>query len=162
MTGGRSRDDPTPPTAATWLVRTLCPAQRLEELEGDLDELFAKRVSTQGASAARRAYWADALGLCLQAVRLHRRARVARRQGIGGLSVLFGRILMVFGAFFFLCASAAVVCGLLGFAYPRAWVWAYVALILSGDPVLALVSVLLGLRRDRSAAPREAKHSDNR
>ena len=161
MTDGRSSDDAVPPAAATWLVRTLCPAQRLEELEGDLHELFAQRVSTLGASVARRAYWRDALGLCLHAVRLRRPARVARRQGNGGLSVLLGRILIVFGAFFFLCASTAVVLGLLGFVYPRAWAWALGALLLSGDPVLALGAVIFGMRRKKNPA-REAKRSENR
>jgi hypothetical protein len=160
MTDERSSDDVAPPAAATWLVRSLCPAQRLEELEGDLNELFARRVSTRGASAARRAYWRDALGLCLHAVHLHRRGRVARRQGVGGLRVHLGRILMLFGAFFVLCAVTAVVCGLLGFAFPRAWGWAYVALVLSGDPVFALLTVILGLRRDKRTAPGEAKRSE--
>jgi putative ABC transport system permease protein len=52
-----------PPTLATrWLERRLHPDER-DELIGDLQEQFERRVAVDGPSRARRWYWQQAVGL---------------------------------------------------------------------------------------------------
>lgn len=162
MTEGRSEHEAVPPVAASWLVRRLCPAERWEELEGDLHELFTQRVGTHGASVARRAYWRDALGLCVHGVRLRHRGRGTRARGAGGLRVHTGRILFCFGVLGVVCGTIAVVCGLLGFAYSQAWVWASGALFLAGDPLFTLLSVIMCLQRERADAREARRRCDER
>jgi len=58
-----------PPAAhrlAEALLRACCPRDRLEELEGDLLELFEHRSTTRGRLVAQVQYWREALGLCLR------------------------------------------------------------------------------------------------
>jgi hypothetical protein len=46
-----------PPTLSRWLLRVLAPRRALDELAGDLLELFALRAKRAGRAAARRWYW---------------------------------------------------------------------------------------------------------
>ncbi|MFD2573016.1 ABC transporter permease [Spirosoma soli] len=54
---------PYPPCLATRLLRWFCAPHLLDELEGDLDELFQERVETVGLRRARWRYWRDVLSL---------------------------------------------------------------------------------------------------
>ncbi len=53
---------PAPPRLARRLLRWRCPADQLEELEGDLEELFADWVRQSGLARARYRYWFHVLG----------------------------------------------------------------------------------------------------
>ena len=52
-----------PPPLATRLLRWFCAPHRVEELEGDLDELFQERVESVGLRKARWRYIRDVLSL---------------------------------------------------------------------------------------------------
>jgi hypothetical protein len=65
-----------PPRLATWLVRRCCVEGQLEELEGDLLELYERRVRCDGRAHAAARYWRDALGACVR----HRRPRPVLRR----------------------------------------------------------------------------------
>lgn len=54
---------PSPPRWATRLLRCLCAPHRIEEMEGDLDELFRQRVQNAGLSQARWRYVRDVVSL---------------------------------------------------------------------------------------------------
>ncbi|GAB4046636.1 ABC transporter permease [Spirosoma litoris] len=53
----------TPPRLATRLLHWFCPPHRVDELEGDLDELFQQRVEQLGLQKARWRYMKDVLSL---------------------------------------------------------------------------------------------------
>ncbi|CCH52449.1 Macrolide export ATP-binding/permease protein macB [Fibrisoma limi BUZ 3] len=57
------RSAPTPPRFAQRLLRWFCAPHRLDELEGDLDELFQDRIKSVGVHRARWRYWRDVLSL---------------------------------------------------------------------------------------------------
>ena len=50
---------PRPPRLARRVLNLLCPRRYREEIAGDLDELFVRRVETVGAAEARRRYRRD-------------------------------------------------------------------------------------------------------
>jgi putative ABC transport system permease protein len=54
--------NPLPPRWADRLLTWLSPPELLEEVQGDLHELFAERVREAGVRVARRQYWLDVLG----------------------------------------------------------------------------------------------------
>ncbi|MFD2573017.1 ABC transporter permease [Spirosoma soli] len=54
---------PIPPRLATRLLRWFCAPHLLDEMEGDLDELFEERVASVGLRRARWRYWRDVLSL---------------------------------------------------------------------------------------------------
>ncbi|GAB3809201.1 ABC transporter permease [Spirosoma humi] len=54
---------PQPPRWSTRLLRWLCAPHRVEELEGDLDELFQERAKSVGLQKARWRYVRDVLSL---------------------------------------------------------------------------------------------------
>ncbi|WP_428663227.1 permease prefix domain 2-containing transporter [Runella sp.] len=54
---------PQPPRWAHKLFRLFCARHRVEEMEGDLDELFHQRVETMGLSKARWRYAKDVISL---------------------------------------------------------------------------------------------------
>jgi ABC-type antimicrobial peptide transport system permease subunit len=53
---------PAPPRLARRLLRWRCPPSQLEELEGDLEELFRGWTGQEGLPKARRRYWIHVLG----------------------------------------------------------------------------------------------------
>ncbi|MBD0256874.1 MAG: ABC transporter permease [Cytophagales bacterium] len=53
---------PAPPRLARRLLQWRCPADQLEELEGDLEELFRGWAGEVGLARARRRYWFHVLG----------------------------------------------------------------------------------------------------
>jgi predicted permease len=53
---------PKPPTWATTLLEKLCPNELLEEVGGDLQELFEERAAEAGEKTARREYVLAVLG----------------------------------------------------------------------------------------------------
>ncbi|CCH52450.1 Macrolide export ATP-binding/permease protein macB [Fibrisoma limi BUZ 3] len=57
------RSAPTPPRFAQRLLRWFCAPHRLDELEGDLDELFQDRIKSVGVHRARWRYLRDVLSL---------------------------------------------------------------------------------------------------
>lgn len=54
---------PTPPRWAVLLLQWLCPADLSNELEGDLEELFSRRVTTTGLRKAKWRYIKDVFSL---------------------------------------------------------------------------------------------------
>jgi putative ABC transport system permease protein len=54
---------PQPPRWATRLLHTFCASHLVEELEGDLDELFSQRLQQMGVRNARLRYVRDVLSL---------------------------------------------------------------------------------------------------
>lgn len=52
-----------PPRFATRLLHCFCPPHRVEEMEGDLDELFQQRIVEVGLGQARSRYVRDVLSL---------------------------------------------------------------------------------------------------
>jgi ABC-type antimicrobial peptide transport system permease subunit len=52
-----------PPRLARRLLHAFCAPHLLEEMEGDLDELFRQRVQSLGERRARLRYWRDVLSL---------------------------------------------------------------------------------------------------
>ncbi|MBO0930856.1 permease prefix domain 2-containing transporter [Fibrella aquatilis] len=54
---------PQPPRWATRLLHWFCSPHRLEEMDGDLDELFQQRLATVGVREARWRYIRDVLSL---------------------------------------------------------------------------------------------------
>ncbi|RIV21321.1 ABC transporter permease [Fibrisoma montanum] len=54
---------PSPPRWATRLLRWFCAPHRLDEMEGDLNELFHERVATVGVQKARWRYIRDVVSL---------------------------------------------------------------------------------------------------
>ncbi|MEM9672186.1 MAG: ABC transporter permease [Bacteroidota bacterium] len=51
----------SPPQWATRFLRWYCRPELLDEVEGDLYELFQRRVATKGLQKARRRYWINVL-----------------------------------------------------------------------------------------------------
>lgn len=87
MTDQRSE----PPRFATSLLRVCCRQAHLEEIEGDLYELFTRRVARVGLERARRRYTLDVAGVCFRQVRarvLVALARTRRDRRIGWVIVL--------------------------------------------------------------------------
>lgn len=62
-----------PPGLAVWLIAREIDDRRGEDLLGDLDELFQTRAAEQGAFAARRWYWRQAIQIIVDAARERRR-----------------------------------------------------------------------------------------
>jgi len=56
------QESPQPPRWATRLLTLFCAPHLLEEVQGDLEERFHRRVTTVGPQAARRAYVREVLG----------------------------------------------------------------------------------------------------
>jgi putative ABC transport system permease protein len=52
---------PTPPPLATRFLRWYCRPELLDEVEGDLYELFQRRVETKGVRWAKVLYWLNVL-----------------------------------------------------------------------------------------------------
>jgi len=59
----KGASSPQPPRWARLLLHAFCASHLLEELEGDLDELFRQRVQLLGERRARLRYWRDVLSL---------------------------------------------------------------------------------------------------
>ncbi|GAB3318689.1 ABC transporter permease [Larkinella ripae] len=55
--------EPRPPRWAIWLLQLLCPPNRADEMEGDLEELFRQRLPLVGRRKARWRYVRDVLSL---------------------------------------------------------------------------------------------------
>lgn len=65
--------NPELPRLASTLLRICCSAADLEQVEGDLYELFVRRAARVGAAKARRRYVLEVCSLCLR--QLSARAR---------------------------------------------------------------------------------------
>ena len=61
-----SNPRPEPPRFATSLLRVCCMRAYLEEIEGDLHELFMRRAARLGVARARRCYALEVGGVCLR------------------------------------------------------------------------------------------------
>jgi hypothetical protein len=61
---------PPPPPWASALLRRCCRRDRLEEIQGDMLELYERRVAEKGRAHARLCYWRDASLVCLKLSRL--------------------------------------------------------------------------------------------
>ena len=51
----------SPPRLATALLRRSCPTRRLEEAEGDLEEVFSGTLAQRGRRWAQAVYWKEVL-----------------------------------------------------------------------------------------------------
>ncbi len=54
---------PKPPRPATWLLERFCAPHLLEEMRGDLDELYQERAALLGVRKANYRYVQDVLSL---------------------------------------------------------------------------------------------------
>jgi hypothetical protein len=70
-----------PPRIATRFLRACCPAERVEDLQGDLLELFVMRCERFGIEYAQRHYRLEVFGICLRQLgsRMYRSLARARR-----------------------------------------------------------------------------------
>lgn len=66
MNGARSN----PPRLASWLLRWQCVPTQLEALEGDLLELYERRLRARGPGHANARYWRDVVSACARQGRL--------------------------------------------------------------------------------------------
>jgi putative ABC transport system permease protein len=57
------QQSPSPPQWANKLLEWLCPDELLEEVQGDLQELFEERAAEAGEKQARREYVLVGTGL---------------------------------------------------------------------------------------------------
>jgi putative ABC transport system permease protein len=73
-----------PPFLPRTALRLFVPSEKLEEVDGDLNELFHQRINESGVWHARMRYWQDAASVMRQARRFRRVAPTpeARRKGI--------------------------------------------------------------------------------
>ena len=55
---------PQPPRLANALLELCFNTYEVEEIQGDLIELFDRRVAESGPAAARRQYWGTCSGSC--------------------------------------------------------------------------------------------------
>lgn len=84
------------------LLRVCCTRAYLEEIEGDLHELFARRAAREGLAYARRRYALDVGGICLLQLSarvleaLRRTRRVRRILGVVGL--LLAMVVVLFSS----------------------------------------------------------------
>ncbi len=58
-----SESSPQPPRWASWFLKKICAPHLLEEMQGDLEELYAERVETLGVPQANIRYVQDVLSL---------------------------------------------------------------------------------------------------
>src|SRR5262245_46686899 len=91
---------PEPPRFAKSLLRVCCTRAYLEEIEGDLHELFTRRAAHQGVARARRRYALDVGGVCLRQLTARmvgalRRTRRVRRI-LAGVGVLLALVVVLF------------------------------------------------------------------
>ena len=63
-----------PPSLATALLRRRCSVQRLEEAEGDLEEVFSRDLARRGHGWAQVVYWKEVLLFVLWQTRRRERA----------------------------------------------------------------------------------------
>jgi predicted permease len=70
-----------PPILPRAALRLFVPSERLEEIEGDLIELFHARIEESGARQARLRYWHDAAGVLGQFRSFQHTSRMRRGQG---------------------------------------------------------------------------------
>ncbi len=77
----------TPPLFGRVLLKILFPKERREEIEGDLEELFHRRVERQGLGPARRLYCRDLASL-FRIVRFQK-SRTKVRRGDGAMPAYF-------------------------------------------------------------------------
>ncbi len=59
----RFNASPQPPRWASWLLEKFCAPHLLEEMQGDLEELYAERVESLGTRQANLRYVQDVLSL---------------------------------------------------------------------------------------------------
>ena len=52
----QDKNQPAPPRLASWLLQHFAPSARLEELQGDLLEMFSHWIKTEGLKVARQRY----------------------------------------------------------------------------------------------------------
>lgn len=89
-----STHDEQPPRLATLLLRLSCKPARREEIEGDLHELYQRRLARSGDRHARMCYVVDVLDLCVRQV-LSRAFRAGQSPvQIGAVRVYWLRIFL--------------------------------------------------------------------
>ncbi len=69
------------------LATVVCPRERREEIEGDLEELFHRRVERHGLCPARRLYYRDLASLFR--IFRFRKSRTKIRRGDGAMPAFF-------------------------------------------------------------------------
>jgi hypothetical protein len=90
-----------PPRLATALLRVCCTRAQLEEIEGDLHELFTHGAARLGIAHARRRYVLDVSGVCLRQVSTRVFGALARtrrvRRVLGVVALLLAMIVVLIG-----------------------------------------------------------------
>jgi hypothetical protein len=127
---------PRPPACAAWLVRHLCVREHVEEVQGDLSELYARTAHANGLGQARLQYWREALGLCVRRSRFGARRHSLHVADFAPRAHLYwGRARITLGIIGVFAAAAAVVLSLGGSKYAC---WAAALLWLAPEPVYLL------------------------
>jgi hypothetical protein len=116
-----------PPRLAQRLLRVFCARARLEEIEGDLHELYARRLADSGVARARVGFVIDVFDVCVRQTI----ARVGRVPLLQGTYVLRIRACLVL--------AAALLVGM-----PGHWVGNAPTMLVVMDGVFELI-VLVGL-----------------
>ena len=75
-----------PPRLAVWLLRLSAHGGHLDEIEGDLRDLYERRAAVSGVVYASRRYWRDVISFYGPRPRLRRTSMAGRPQGAGSMS----------------------------------------------------------------------------
>ena len=78
-----------PPFLPRTALRLFVPTEKLEEIDGDLNELFHDRIDASGVWHARLRYWHDAASVLRQSRRFERSAHTSERRRKGINTMLF-------------------------------------------------------------------------
>jgi hypothetical protein len=138
---------PAIPKLATALLRVCCSPARLEEIEGDLHELFVERAARLGLEHARRRYVLDVFSVGLRQLWSRARGSLLRPARVGPV-----RLYLMRGLAFLL-----VIALLLTFDQRWAAVAGYTLLALGGLLELSLYVRSLGALFTALVAPRRER-----
>ena len=140
-----------PPPLASKLLRACCRPARREEIEGDLFELYARRVVRSGVAAARRRYWRDVLDVCVRQLCLRLLRGLRRPAWSGALRLYPLRIIASL-------VSCAALLAVPASAHPWAIVATTVLFVMQGViEILVYIFAIRGMvtRRRARRAPRD-------
>jgi putative ABC transport system permease protein len=152
-----SNPTPQPPRFATALLKACCSPERLEEIEGDLCELFMRRTAREGIASARRRYTVDVCSISLRQLAVRGR-RALHRPVVGAVEI------------YPLRAVACVAFAIALMSSEQAWAVIASQLLLGAYTLLEVTLyarvVYLTYKRWRAAAPQHLtlrpRHSQHR
>lgn len=140
-----SHPRPEPPRLAISLLRVCCKRARLEEIEGDLYELFARRAARLGLRRAGQRYAIEACGVCLRQVSARVVVALSRSWRVGRIALI---IVLALATAFMLIANDrrwAIMTG-----YALLFVMGILELLVYARAALSLLKALMRPARERS------------